>query len=122
MTRLSCALLVSISLSLFALPAFAQASKSTTDAAGKKIATKSRPANNEAAERAAKERRATALSLLVTLADDARKFRDERLRARTQARIADAIWEADPDQGRVLFHKAWDAAELADQESARRNH
>jgi hypothetical protein len=42
------------------------------------------------------------------------------LRARTLSRIADALWEPDPEQGRSLFRKAWDAAEVADQESARR--
>jgi hypothetical protein len=120
MTRLARAFLISLCQLLLVMPVLAQASKPAPDAASKKLATKSKPADTEAAERAAKERRATALSLLVTLSDDVRKFRDERLRARTQARIADAIWDADPDQGRVLFRKAWDAAELADQESARR--
>jgi hypothetical protein len=88
--------------------------------AQKSTAASVKAANNEAAERAAKERRSAALSLLATLSDDARKFHDERLRARTLARIGDALWDADADQGRLLFHKAWDAAEIADQESARR--
>jgi hypothetical protein len=61
-----------------------------------------------------------ALSLLVSLANEARNFSDQKLRARTLSRIADALWEPDPEQARTLFRKAWDAAEGADQESARR--
>lgn len=66
------------------------------------------------------QQKALALSLLVSLANEARSFPDQQLRARTLSRIADAFWEPDPEQGRALFRKAWDAAEVADQESARR--
>ena len=66
------------------------------------------------------QRKALGLSLLVSLANDARNYQDQRLRARTLSRIADALWEADPEQGRGLFRKAWDAAELADQDTARK--
>ena len=41
------------------------------------------------------------------------------MRARL-SRIADALWEVDPEQGRALFRKAWDAAEAVDQDTARR--
>ena len=64
-----------------------------------------------------KERRARARSLLIALSSDARGFHDQMLRARSLARIADALWRVDPEQGRLLFRKAWEAAELADQES-----
>src|ERR1041384_6487326 len=64
-----------------------------------------------------KERRARARSLLVSLSTDARTFHDQTLRARSLARIADALWKVDPEQGKLLFRKAWDAAEVADQES-----
>ena len=64
------------------------------------------------------ERRARARDLLISLSTDARSFRDQTLRARSLARIADALWEVDPEQARLLFRKAWDAAELADQENA----
>jgi hypothetical protein len=70
-----------------------------------------------AAERVAQERRAQARSLLLSLAGDARNFRDQSLRARVQARVADALWEVDTDQGRGLFRKAWEAAEMGDQEA-----
>ena len=83
-----------------------------------------KPAANKKPSAAAKakadEQKALALSLLVSLATDARSFPDQTLRARTFARIADALWEPDPDQGRTLFRRAWDAATVADQESARK--
>ncbi len=72
------------------------------------------------AERLISERRAQAQSLLVQLATDAGTFNDQRLRARTQARIADALWETDIDRARSLFRKAWDAAEIADAEGRER--
>src|SRR5919206_1295750 len=64
-----------------------------------------------------KERRARARALLVSLATDARMFHDQTLRARSLARIADALWKVDAEQGRLMFRKAWEAAEVADQES-----
>src|SRR5215216_2653103 len=67
-----------------------------------------------------KERRARARSLLVALSTDARSFHDQLLRARSLARIADALWRVDTEQGRLLFRKAWEAAEVADQESDRK--
>ena len=73
-----------------------------------------------AAEKAkADHERALATSLLISLSNDARSFSDQRLRARTLARIADGLWQADPDQSRALFQRAWDAAGVADEESGR---
>ena len=71
------------------------------------------------AERILRERRANAQSLLISLAADAGNYTDQRLRARTLARIADALWEADADRARAMFRKAWDAAEVVDEESRR---
>ena len=81
-------------------------------------ATKPKP-TSAAAKAKLEQQRSLALSLLVSLANDARSFRDQKLRARTMARVADGIWDADPAQGRSLFLRAWDAAEVADQDSAR---
>ena len=67
-----------------------------------------------------KERRSKARSLLISLSSDARTFNDQTLRARSLARIADALWQVDAEQGRLLFRKAWEAAEVADQESDRK--
>ncbi len=82
------------------------------------------PSNTKASAAAAKakaeQQKALALSLLVTLANDASSFPDQTLRARTMSRIADALWEPDPEQGRSLFRKAWDAASVADQDALRR--
>ncbi len=68
-------------------------------------------------ELAQRERRSKARALLVSLSSDARTFRDETLRARSLARIADALWAVDAEQGRLLFRKAWEAAEVADIEN-----
>jgi hypothetical protein len=65
-------------------------------------------------ERIRRERRANAQSLLISLAADAGKFNDQTQRARTQARIADALWDVDNERSRELFRKAWEAAEVAD--------
>lgn len=93
--------------------------KNVTAAAPAKPAAKKK-APSAAAKAKIDQQKALALSLLVSLANDARSYPDQKLRGRTLSRIADALWEADPEQGRALFRKAWDAAEVADQESARR--
>ncbi len=67
-----------------------------------------------------KIRRQQARSLLIALSTDARAFNDQTLRARSLARIADALWQVDAEQGRLLFRKAWEAAEGADLESERK--
>ena len=60
------------------------------------------------------QRRSIALGSLTTLAIEARSYRDEALRARVQARIADALWVAGPDNARSLFRRAWEAAEAVE--------
>jgi hypothetical protein len=84
-----------------------------------------KPATNKSvkdpeAERVAKERRDNAQALLISLAADAGRFTDQTLRARTQARIADVLWSADPDRARAMFRKAWESAEIVDQEAQRK--
>ena len=91
----------------------------TKSAAPAKTAPADTTASAEA-ELALKERRAKARSLLVSLSSDARAFQDQMLRARSLARIADALWRVDTEQGRLLFRKAWEAAEAADQEGDRK--
>ena len=73
-----------------------------------------------AEEQRERTRRAQARSLLVALSTDARAFQDQTLRARSLARIADALWQVDAEQARLLFRKAWEAAEGADQDSDRK--
>lgn len=69
------------------------------------------------ADRVRNERVANARALLISLASDAASFRDQGLRARSLARIADTLWEVDAEQSRTLFRKSWDAAVTADKES-----
>ncbi|HXQ74813.1 MAG TPA: hypothetical protein VN844_30190 [Pyrinomonadaceae bacterium] len=68
-------------------------------------------------KRKAKARQQQAASLLLSLATDARSFRDLTLRARSLASIADLLWDLDRDQARILFTKAWDAADAAEREN-----
>ena len=96
-----------------------QAQKKSTNAEPAKPPVEKTAAEMEA-ERVLKERRANAQSLLISLAADAVKFNDQTLRARTQARIADVLWDADADRARTLFRNAWDAAEFADRENQQR--
>lgn len=101
--------------------AFAQppAQKAKTPA-GKNVSSKENSAAKLEAERLRKQRQLDARYLLVALATDARSFRDQTLRARSLARIADALWDVDAEQGRTLFRKAWEAAEVATRESNER--
>lgn len=62
----------------------------------------------------AAQRRAFAASTLISLATEARSYKDLALRPRVLARAADALWEADNAMARALFVRAWDAAEAAD--------
>ncbi|HET7113325.1 MAG TPA: hypothetical protein VFI57_06760, partial [Pyrinomonadaceae bacterium] len=50
----------------------------------------------------------------MSLADEARSYKDLALRARVLARSADALWDVDPDGARILLRRAWEAAEKAD--------
>jgi hypothetical protein len=81
-----------------------------------------RAGTRERADAAAEadQRRAAVVMLAASLADEARSFRDETLRARVQMRAADALWETDQDRARVLFHRAWEAADSAEREAMRR--
>ena len=62
------------------------------------------------------ERRAFAISLVTSLADETRNYNDGTLRPRVLARAADTLWDADSDTARTLFRRAWEAAEKGDAE------
>jgi len=64
------------------------------------------------------QRRSIALSMLESLAIEARSYRDEPLRARVQARIADALWDQDKEAARSLFRRAWEVAESVETSAA----
>ncbi|HYJ88614.1 MAG TPA: hypothetical protein VEW46_21280 [Pyrinomonadaceae bacterium] len=67
----------------------------------------------------AEARRTMAVSLVTSLAEESRSFRDLVLRARVQARSADVLWDTGAEGARALFRRAWDSAESADEEIAR---
>jgi hypothetical protein len=79
--------------------------------------TKTRPTAVAEADPVAEARRASAVALVNSLADEARNFSDPVLRANVQARAADVLWEADEARARALFRRAWEAAETVDKES-----
>ena len=60
------------------------------------------------------QRRTFAASIIMSLADEARSYKDLALRARVLARSADALWDVDPYGARILLRRAWEAAEKAD--------
>lgn len=64
------------------------------------------------------ERRIFAASMVISLATEARSYKDLTLRPRVLARAADALWEADNATARALFVRAWEAAEAGDAEGA----
>ncbi len=67
----------------------------------------------------AEVRRASAVTLVSSLAEEARTYRDPALAARVQARAADALWDSEPERARALFRRAWEAAESADRQGER---
>lgn len=80
---------------------------------------KAKPASEDADAEAAQQR-TVAISLVTSLADEARSFKDQTRRARVQARAADVLWDTDPERARELFRRAWEAAEIVDAETAKK--
>ena len=101
-------LFVAVALSLF------------LDLSGSAQTRKAKNNNTEEADAEAAQQRTIAISLVNTLADDARSFKDQTRRARVQARAADVLWDSDPERARELFRRAWEAAEVVDAESAKK--
>lgn len=82
-----------------------------------------KPARSAAAREAEslqQARRTMAVSLLTSLTEEARGFKNLMLRARVQSRAADALWGTDHEAAKALFRRAWDSAESADEDNARR--
>src|SRR5690242_12052486 len=101
--------------SVFVLSLCLGLSAATTLAQSKKSKT-----NTEEADAEAAQQRTIAISLVTSLADEARTFKDQTRRARVQARAADVIWDTDPERARELFRRAWEAAETVDAEAAKK--
>ncbi len=105
---------------VFSSIAFSQTpSGKTTPQKATKAEKGARP-TRERADPMAEQRRNTAISLLTTLADEAKNYQDQVLRARVLARAADALWSGDSERARNLFQRAWDAAVMADEDATRR--
>jgi hypothetical protein len=75
------------------------------------VVTKKASGPSAADAAAMAEKRQVAISLLTSMAIEARSYRNEGLRARVQARVADALWDQDKENARSLFRRAWEAAE-----------
>lgn len=105
-------LVVFLLLSLTLTPAIAQQDQQEKPA-------KPAKAKAEDVDAEAEQRQEVAMALVVTLAEEARSFKDQTRRARVQARAADILWEADQDRARELFKRAWESADAADNEAAR---
>jgi histone H3/H4 len=110
--------LLAFALCVSALAPAAVSAQSTAPAAPaqKKPAAKKPKAG--AADPMEEVRRASAVSLVSTRAEEARTFSEPALRARVQARAGDALWETDKEKARALFRRAWEAAEAADRDTA----
>jgi hypothetical protein len=117
MNRSRLSIILGVGLILLAGPASAQSPTTKPKAPLDNGAGSNKSVAKAEADRIRKERQSQARSLLISLASDARSFRDQTLRARSLARIADTLWDIDAEQGRTLFRQAWEAAETADRES-----
>jgi hypothetical protein len=114
-SRLS--IIVGVWLSLLTPSAFAQLPAAKPSAPLAKVAGADKSIAKSEADRIREGHRLQARSMLFSLSSDARRFHDQTLRARSLARIADAVWDVDAEQAKALFREAWDAAEKADRES-----
>jgi hypothetical protein len=89
-------LVVLLLLSLTTTPAITQQEK----------AVKPAKVKAEEVDAEADQRREMAVSLVISLADESRSFKDQIRRARVQARAADILWESDQERARDLFSKS----------------
>jgi hypothetical protein len=80
------------------------------------VAERTKDKNTLVANAAEAQRRIFATSTVISLATDARSYKDLELRSRVLARAADVLWDTDNTTARMLFLRAWDAAEAADAE------
>jgi hypothetical protein len=99
-----------------ASPSFVSAQSATPEKQTKPKTTKPK---TEEPDDEANQRKTVAISLVTSLADEARSFKDQTRRARVQAKAADVLWDTDNEKARDLFRRAWDAAEAADAEATR---
>jgi hypothetical protein len=77
--------------------------------------TETQIAKVNATDEAAIQRQIFAVSLVTSLAAEARSYSDGALRPRVLARAADVLWDTDKDASRLLFRRAWESAETVDE-------
>jgi hypothetical protein len=82
--------------------------------AQKNAVKKKQPAQPPVSELSEAQLPAFAISLVISLATDARSYTDLALRPRVLAQAGDVLWEADNVTARALFKRAWDEAEKGD--------
>ncbi|HKY28732.1 MAG TPA: hypothetical protein VJM12_12405 [Pyrinomonadaceae bacterium] len=109
-----------IMLGLLALPTSIPAQTRAPDKKPATAKSDNKTKGKTEADPLALQRRTVAISLLTSLADEARSYQDQTLRARVQARAADALWDSDVEKARPLFRRAWESATTADKEAWRR--
>ncbi len=102
-----CLLVTALLLCWIAVPVSAQT-------ADKKPQTKTEDTKSTDPDPAEVQRRAFAISMVTSLADEARSYNDLAVRPRVLARAADTLWNSDRDAALVLFRRAWEAAEKGD--------
>jgi hypothetical protein len=100
---------------LFTVPVVAQVATTQTEKKSSVDNAANKSSEKTPAKAIKKNLQSEVRFLLISLASDAATFRDQALRARSLARIADALWTLDVDQGKRLFRNAWEAAQIADQ-------
>jgi hypothetical protein len=98
--------LILLSLSLFAISAAAQP-PSPTPPIEKSSVIRALPVLDEQV----RVRRLTAFTLLKTLSDEVKSYNEPVLRGTVQARIAEILWDSDPNEARDLFRRAWESSE-----------
>jgi hypothetical protein len=57
-----------------------------------------------------------AISLIDSLADEAKKYDDRVVSVRVQSKAADLLWERDKERARTIFYRAWSLAETVEEE------
>lgn len=87
----------------------------------KRIRTAAKSSASIKSDQLAEARRAFAVQIVFSLANEARSYKDESLRATIQASAADVLWDVDQAYARLLFNRAWEVAETVDKEGKRRN-
>ena len=105
----------------FSLTAHAQSSANEPLVQGRDKPKAAKAAPDGDTAKLKKARLAFAIQVISSLADEARSYKNQSLGVRVQASAAGALWKVDRERARTLFTRAWEAAEIVDEEGRRRN-